>query len=250
MNRLKLVEKYARVWNTAPWAERLMWRQQEMHYMWNSNHAYDGGAFYRQMAKFTERCNPERKEDTWGHYHPATQERDENGCRLFEMTKKLPNYGVGRLVYNAYERTNNSLNYERLNGTLVQSDGSIAPRIPDTMWLITRAWYDWNTPNTDQVTKQSHLGNFGYAYGIMFHYGETDGLEREFVDHNLSGWRMVPREFEEKYLQADFEVHIPNEFSDVRVSPVIEQRLLFEEAVKTGVPENRLSVDKIKLKEK
>jgi len=55
MNRLKLVEKYARVWNTAPWAERLMWRQQEMHYMWNSNHAYDGGAFYRQMAKFTER---------------------------------------------------------------------------------------------------------------------------------------------------------------------------------------------------
>ena len=84
----------------------------------------------------------------------------------------------------------------------------------------------------------------------MFHYGETDGLEREFVDHNLSGWRMVPREFEEKYLQADFEVHIPNEFSDVRVSPVIEERLLFEEAVKTGVPENRLSVDKIKLKEK
>ena len=55
MNRLKLVEKYARVWNTAPWAERLMWRQQEMHYMWNSNHAFDGGAFYRQMAKFTER---------------------------------------------------------------------------------------------------------------------------------------------------------------------------------------------------
>ena len=55
MNRLKLIEKYARVWNTAPWAERLMWRQQEMHYMWNSDHAYDGGAFYRQMAKFTGR---------------------------------------------------------------------------------------------------------------------------------------------------------------------------------------------------
>lgn len=131
--------------------------------------------------------------------------------------------------------------------------GSVSHLLPNnckTVQLITRAWYDWNTPNTDQVTKQSHLGNFGYAYGIMFHYGETDGLEREFVDHNLSGWRMVPREFEKKYLEADFEVHIPNEFSDVSVPPVIEERLLFEEAVNTGVPENRLSVDKLKLKEK
>ena len=84
----------------------------------------------------------------------------------------------------------------------------------------------------------------------MFHYGETDGLEREFVDHNLSGWRMVPREFEEKYLQAEFEVYIPDDFSDVGVPPVIEERLLFEEAVNTGVPENRLSADNLKLKRK
>ena len=48
-----LIHKYARVWNKAPWVERLMWRQQEMHYMWNSDHAYDGGAFYRQMGLFT-----------------------------------------------------------------------------------------------------------------------------------------------------------------------------------------------------
>ena len=52
-NRLGLVHKYARVWNQAPWVERLLWRQQEMHYMWNSEHAYDGGAFYRQMGLFT-----------------------------------------------------------------------------------------------------------------------------------------------------------------------------------------------------
>ena len=53
MNRLHLIEKYARVWNKAPWVERLMWRQQEMRYMWNSQHPFDGGAFYRQMSRFT-----------------------------------------------------------------------------------------------------------------------------------------------------------------------------------------------------
>ena len=34
------------------------------------------------------------------------------------------------------------------------------------------------------MTEQQHTGNFGYAYGLVFHYGETDGLEREFVNHN------------------------------------------------------------------
>ena len=53
MNRLHLIEKYARVWNKAPWVERLMWRQQEIRYMWNSQHSFDGGAFYRQMSRFT-----------------------------------------------------------------------------------------------------------------------------------------------------------------------------------------------------
>ena len=46
--------------------------------------------------------------------------------------------------------------------------------------LITRAWYDWNTPDSDPITQQNHRGNFGYAYGLLFHYGKTDGLEREF----------------------------------------------------------------------
>merc|ERR1712227_1135591 len=87
MNRLHLIEKYARVWNKAPWVERLMWRQQEMRYMWNSSHAYDGGAFYRQMGLFTDRCNSERKKDMWGTYHSGMQERDERECRLFELTK-------------------------------------------------------------------------------------------------------------------------------------------------------------------
>ena len=58
MNRLHLIEKYARVWNKAPWVERLMWRQQEMRYMWNSQHQWDGGAFYRQMSRFTGKIRP------------------------------------------------------------------------------------------------------------------------------------------------------------------------------------------------
>ena len=33
------------------------------------------------------------------------------------------------------------------------------------------------------MTQQEHVGNFGYAYGIVFHQGHTDGLEREFNDH-------------------------------------------------------------------
>ena len=75
MNRLHLIKKYARVWKfpeipvfgnsrvwicpcleiyyKAPWLERLKWRQQEMRYMWNSQHPFDGGAFYRQMGRFT-----------------------------------------------------------------------------------------------------------------------------------------------------------------------------------------------------
>ena len=51
---------------------------------------------------------------------------------------------------------------------------------------MTRAWYDWNTPETDPVTQQQHTGNFGYAYGICFHKGETDGLEREINMPNYS----------------------------------------------------------------
>ena len=53
MTRFGLIHKYARVWNEAPWVERLMWKQQEMRYMWNSKHAFDGGAFYRTMGRFT-----------------------------------------------------------------------------------------------------------------------------------------------------------------------------------------------------
>ena len=28
-------------------------KQQEMRYMWNSDHAWDGGAFYRKFGRFT-----------------------------------------------------------------------------------------------------------------------------------------------------------------------------------------------------
>ena len=71
----------------------------------------------------------------WGHYHSAMAERDQKECRLFEITKNLPQYGVGRLVYNKYETVYDSLNYERIGGSLKNSDGSVAPKIPDTMWV-------------------------------------------------------------------------------------------------------------------
>ena len=56
--------------------------------------------------------------------------------------------------------------------------------IETNIQIITRAWYDWNTPHSDDVTEKLHRGHFGYAYGIVFHYGKTDGLEREFIDQN------------------------------------------------------------------
>ena len=126
----------------------------------------------------------------WGHYHPSDKERDETECRLFEITKNISNYGVGRLVYNKYETSYDSENYNLLNDS----------KDPETFWvsfllrvrkiiffkILTRAWYDWNTPETDPVTQQQHTGNFGYAYGICFHKGETDGLEREMNMPNYS----------------------------------------------------------------
>ena len=51
----------------------------------------------------------------WGHYHPSDKERDETECRLFEITKNISNYGVGRLVYNKYETSYDSENYNLLN---------------------------------------------------------------------------------------------------------------------------------------
>ena len=68
--------------------------------------------------------NPDHKE-MWGHYHPNDRERDETECRLFELTKNISNYGLGRLVYNKYEMSFDSENYDLLNGN----------KDPDTFWV-------------------------------------------------------------------------------------------------------------------
>merc|ERR1712062_31926 len=197
MTRFGLIHKYARVWNEAPWVERLMWKQQEMRYMWNSKHAFDGGAFYRTMGRFTERasCLEESgKPEMWGHFHSADKTRAEEECRLFELTKNIANYGVGRLVYNKYE-----MSYKSKNLEILRSGNK--SELPETFWLITRAWNDWNTPDTDPVTNLNHVGNFGYAYGIIFHQGETDGLEREFKDHLNPGWYLIPKDEESYFIE-------------------------------------------------
>ena len=80
----------------------------------------------------------------WGHYHPAMKERDQSECRLFELTKNLPEYGVGRLVYNKYETVYDSLNYERITGKLKITDGSIAEKVPDTMWVSLFSLYSFH----------------------------------------------------------------------------------------------------------
>jgi len=61
----------------------------------------------------------------WGHYHPSDKERDETECRLFEITKNISNYGVGRLVYNKYETSYDSENYNLLNES----------KDPETFWV-------------------------------------------------------------------------------------------------------------------
>merc|ERR1712212_374710 len=113
MSRLALIERYARVWNKAPWVERLMWNQQEKRYMWNSEHAWDGGAFYRSHSRFTDRAVPPTKMATlWGHYHPEQERRENSEHRLFQLTSHLAQYGVGRIVYNKYERSFKSSNVD------------------------------------------------------------------------------------------------------------------------------------------
>ena len=57
------------------------------------------------------------------------QKRDEEECRLFELTKNLPNKGVGRLVYNKYERNMQSANLDVLS-----EDGEV---YPETYWVIS-----------------------------------------------------------------------------------------------------------------
>ena len=61
----------------------------------------------------------------WGHYHPNDRERDETECRLFELTKNISNYGIGRLVYNKYEMSYDSENYDLLNDN----------KDPETFWV-------------------------------------------------------------------------------------------------------------------
>ena len=67
----------------------------------------------------------------WGHYHPNDRERDETECRLFELTKNISNYGIGRLVYNKYEMSYDSENYDLLNDN----------KDPETFWVSFGVYY-------------------------------------------------------------------------------------------------------------
>merc|ERR1712227_84319 len=195
-----------------------MFKQQEMNFMWNSNAAWDGGVFYRTLGRWTDRSVPKTKDgNLWNHYHPEHQKRDEEECRLFELTKNLPNKGVGRLVYNKYEKNMKSTNLD-----ILSEEGEV---YPETYWLITRAWNDWQTPVKDLQTSQIHTGNFGYAYGILFHKGETDGLEREFNQQNEAGWYVVPRFSEEKLLSQEYEKEVLYRVEkNIEIPPVLKGR--------------------------
>ena len=99
--------------------------------MWNSQHAYDGGAFNRQLGRWTERSVPKNKGgDLWNHYHPEHEKMDREEARLFELTKHLPEKGVGRLVYNKYEK-----NYRSANVDLLQSTEGGEDVYPETFWV-------------------------------------------------------------------------------------------------------------------
>ena len=53
---------------------------------------------------------------------------DREEARLFELTKHLPDKGVGRLVYNKYEK-----NYRSNNVDLLQS--TTTDVYPETFWV-------------------------------------------------------------------------------------------------------------------
>ena len=55
------------------------------------------------------------------------QKLDTEECRLFELTKYLPDKGVGRLVYNKYEK-----NYQSANLDLLSGEGT---QYPETFWV-------------------------------------------------------------------------------------------------------------------
>ena len=102
------------------------------------------------------------------------------------------------------------------------------------------------TPEKDLLTDQIHTGNFGYAYGILFHKasffrftvlhsrhvilgkpkkGETDGLEREFNQQNEPGWYVVPRFSEEKLLSHKYENEVLYRVEkNVEIPPVLKGR--------------------------
>ena len=55
----------------------------------------------------------------------TNKEKDETECRLFEITKNISNYGVGSLVFNNYETSYDSENFNLLNDS----------KDPETFWV-------------------------------------------------------------------------------------------------------------------
>ena len=78
------------------------------------------------------------KPEMWGHFHPSDKKRSEEECRLFEVIKNLSNYGVGRLVYNKYEQSYDSRNYE-----ILTNSGENSQQIPETFWVSHSEFAFW-----------------------------------------------------------------------------------------------------------
>ena len=78
-----------------------MFKQQEMNYMWNSQHAYDGGAFNRQLGRWTERSVPKNKNgDLWNHYHPGKEKISaRKPIWIFERFCCFSQFGILQKLY-------------------------------------------------------------------------------------------------------------------------------------------------------
>ena len=70
------------------------------------------------------------KAEMWGHFHPADKARAEEECRLFELTKNISNYGIGRLVYNKYE-----MSYKSKNLEIIENKSENQTVVPETFWV-------------------------------------------------------------------------------------------------------------------
>lgn len=105
--------------------------------------------------------------------HPEKSLEDRaNEKLLFQVLKRLPDWGVGRLLVFKQDLTN------------FNDD--------PTYWKITRALVDHDDPEL----------NYGIAWGIFTWKGYCEEYEKEIPRANRHGWRLIPKM--EEHLFTDF----------------------------------------------